>query len=119
MRSRTLGRPHCPGLHGSRQGRYASLRDRPTACPGPHRSSPVLGAYPSDAQDHESAKRSLHGFRGLPAYDHPGRWQGVTADVLFQRLAQYVEAVEEHGEPMDWRGVAEAMIAWRASEGEG
>jgi hypothetical protein len=48
------------------------------------------------------------------AYDHPGRWQGVTAEVLFQRLAENVEAAEERGEPMDWRGVAERMIAWRA-----
>jgi hypothetical protein len=53
------------------------------------------------------------------AHDHPGRWRGVTAEVLFQRLAEYVEDAEERGEPMDWRGVADRMIAWRASEGEG
>jgi hypothetical protein len=29
------------------------------------------------------------------AYDHPGRWQGVTAEALFQRLAEYVEEAEE------------------------
>jgi hypothetical protein len=76
------------------------------------------------AYDHDVAsveRRIADSFWDLrdDAYDHPGRWQGVTADVLFQRLAEYVEAVEEHGEPMDWRVVAEAMIAWRASEGEG
>ncbi|TCC30530.1 hypothetical protein [Kribbella sindirgiensis] len=54
------------------------------------------------------------------AYDHPGRWEGVTAAALFQRLAEYVEEAEESGEPIDWRrGVADRMIAWRASEGEG
>jgi hypothetical protein len=53
------------------------------------------------------------------AHDHPGRWQGVTAEVLFQRLAEYVEDAEERGEPMDWRGVADRMIAWRTNEGEG
>jgi hypothetical protein len=54
------------------------------------------------------------------AYDHPGRWQGVTAELLFQQLAQYVEEAEERGEPIDWRhDVAERMIAWRAREGKG
>ncbi|MEQ4205766.1 hypothetical protein [Actinopolymorpha sp. B9G3] len=53
------------------------------------------------------------------AHDHPSRWQGVTAEVLFQRLAEYVEHAEERGGPMDWRGVADRMIAWRASEGDG
>jgi hypothetical protein len=54
------------------------------------------------------------------AYDHPGRWKGVTAADLFQRLAEYVEDAEERGEPIDWRrGVTDRMIAWRASEGEG
>jgi hypothetical protein len=48
----------------------------------------------------------------------PGRWQGVTAEVLFQRLAEYVEDAEECGEPMDWRGVADRMIAWRTNEGK-
>jgi hypothetical protein len=54
------------------------------------------------------------------AHDHPGRWQGVAAEALFQRLAEYVEEAEERGVPIDWRrGVAERMIAWRASEGAG
>lgn len=52
------------------------------------------------------------------AYDHPARWQGLTADSLFQRLALYVEEAEESGEPLDWRGITERMIAWRASEGK-
>jgi hypothetical protein len=52
------------------------------------------------------------------AYDHPGRWQGVTAEALFQRLAEYVEEAEERAVPIDWRrDVAERMIAWRAAEG--
>jgi len=54
------------------------------------------------------------------AHDHPGRWQGVTAEALFQRLAEYVEEAEELAVPIDWRrGVAERMIAWRASQGVG
>lgn len=53
------------------------------------------------------------------AYDHPDRWRGVTADVLFQRLAEFVEAAEEGGQPIDWRrDVTEPMIAWRSSDGE-
>lgn len=53
------------------------------------------------------------------AYDDPGRWRGVTAEVVFQRLAEYVEEAEERGEPIDWRrDVAERMIAWRATEGD-
>jgi hypothetical protein len=52
------------------------------------------------------------------AYDHPGRWQGVTAEAVFQRLAECVEAAEQRGEPIDWwRDVAERIIAWRATEG--
>jgi hypothetical protein len=31
------------------------------------------------------------------AYDHPGRCKGVTAEALFQRLAEYVEDAEERG----------------------
>lgn len=54
------------------------------------------------------------------AYDHPGRWQAVTAEALFQRLAEYREEAEERGEPIRWRrDVAERMIAWRAIEGDG
>lgn len=54
------------------------------------------------------------------AYDHPERWQGVTADALFQRLAEYVEAAEERGGPIEWRrDVTARLIAWRASEDAG
>jgi hypothetical protein len=53
------------------------------------------------------------------AYDHPGRWEGVEAVDLFQRLATYVEEAEERGTPIDWRDVAVRMMAWRASESEG
>lgn len=54
------------------------------------------------------------------AYDHPGRWQDVTPEELFQRLAEYVEQAEVRGEPIDWwRDVAERLIAWRAAESEG
>ncbi|NYJ02231.1 hypothetical protein HNR19_002929 [Nocardioides thalensis] len=37
------------------------------------------------------------------AYDNPVRWRGVTAEVLFERMAEYVEAAEERGEPIDWQ----------------
>jgi len=51
------------------------------------------------------------------AYDHPERWEGVTDETLFQRLAEFVEEVEERGEPIDWRrDVAERMINWRGSK---
>ena len=51
------------------------------------------------------------------AYDHPDRWQGVTAEALFQCLAEFVEEAEEGDEPIDWwRDVAERVIAWRAAE---
>ena len=51
------------------------------------------------------------------AYDHPARWQGVGAEAVFQRLAEYVEVAEGRGGPIDWRrDVAERMIAWRAAE---
>ena len=49
------------------------------------------------------------------ARDNPGHWHGVTAEALFQRLAEYVAEAEERGEPIDGRrDVAERMIAWRA-----
>jgi len=38
-------------LHGGIPGRYASLRDRPSACPGPHRSGPVQGNHRGGQQD--------------------------------------------------------------------
>ncbi|WP_157537594.1 hypothetical protein [Nocardioides sp. Root190] len=54
------------------------------------------------------------------AYDHPDRWQGVTAEGLFQRLAEYIEAAEERSEPIDWRrDVTDRLIAWRVAEAEG
>ncbi len=53
------------------------------------------------------------------AVDHPEGWRGVTAEALFQRLAEYVEEAEERGEPIQWRDVAERMIAWRAAEAKG
>lgn len=53
------------------------------------------------------------------AYDHPLRWQGVAAESLFQRLAEYVEAAEERGSPIDWqRDVTDRLIAWRASDAD-
>lgn len=52
------------------------------------------------------------------AYDHPARWEGVTAEAIFQRLAECVEAAEQRGEIDWWTDVAEPMLAWRASEGE-
>ncbi len=53
-------------------------------------------------------------------YDYPDRWQGLTAETLLQRLAEYVEAAEERGETFDWqRDVTDLPIAWRASESGG
>ncbi len=52
------------------------------------------------------------------AYDHPDRWVGVTAETVFQGLAEFIEAAEERGE-IDWRrDVVEPMIAWRSSVDE-
>jgi len=54
------------------------------------------------------------------ACDHSERWSGVTAEAVFQRLAELVEEAEERGEPIDWsRDVAARMIAWRAVDGQG
>lgn len=51
------------------------------------------------------------------AYDHPDRWRGVDAEAIFQRLAEFVEAADESGRPIDWRrDVTERMIAWRSSD---
>lgn len=66
-----------------------------------------------------SERRIVDSFWDLrdDAYDNPGRWQGVTAERLFQQLAEYVEQAEENSGPLDWRSVAQEMIAWRAREG--
>ena len=54
------------------------------------------------------------------AYDHPERWNGVTAEAVFQRLAEGVEEAGERGEPIDWsRDVAARMIAWRTADDQG
>lgn len=50
------------------------------------------------------------------AHDHPDRWRGVTAEVVFQHLAEYVEEAEERGEPMDWAAVTDRMVAWRRND---
>ena len=51
------------------------------------------------------------------ACDHPERWLGVTAEAVFQRLAEVIEEAEEGGDPIDWpRDVAARMIAWRADD---
>ena len=53
------------------------------------------------------------------AYDHPDRWEGVTAEEVFQRLAGFIEEAEGRAEPIDWwRDVTARMIAWRAAEGD-
>jgi hypothetical protein len=61
----------------------------------------------------------LHPTDEARTVQHSDRWQGVTANALFQRLAELVEEAEERGEPMDWRGVAERMISWRTSREKG
>ncbi|MCV2392967.1 hypothetical protein OEB99_01475 [Actinotalea sp. M2MS4P-6] len=50
------------------------------------------------------------------AYDHPDRWRGLTAEALFQHLAELVEQAEDRGQPIDWQGIAERMIARRVTE---
>lgn len=50
------------------------------------------------------------------ASDHPDRWRGLTAEAIFQHLAELVEQAEERGQPIDWQGMAERMIAWRVTE---
>lgn len=51
------------------------------------------------------------------AYDHPDRWSAITAEQLFQRLAEYVEDAEDRGTSIDWhRDIAQRMIAWRLAE---
>ena len=49
------------------------------------------------------------------ACDHPERWQGASAEEIFQRLAEFVEKAEERSEPIDWRDIAVQMIAWRVN----
>lgn len=49
------------------------------------------------------------------AYDHPERWQ-VSANDVFQSLAEFVEKAEERGGPIDWRrDVVEPMLNWRTT----
>ena len=50
------------------------------------------------------------------AYDHPERWQGIEAEAIFQVLATLVEQEEESGDSVDWRAVANRMIAWREAD---
>ncbi len=52
------------------------------------------------------------------AYDHSVYWNGLTAEAIFQRLAEYVEDAEERGDPIDWIEIAARMIAWRANKGD-
>jgi len=48
------------------------------------------------------------------AYDHPERWQGVSAEEVFQRLAECVEEAEQLETPADWgRFVTFPLLAWR------
>ena len=47
------------------------------------------------------------------AYDHPERWD-VTANDIFQSLAEFVERAEDRGGQIDWRrDVVEPMLRWR------
>ncbi|QSR26952.1 hypothetical protein CFH99_15080 [Nocardioides aromaticivorans] len=67
-----------------------------------------------------SGRRVADSFWDLrdDAYDHPERWSGVTAEALFQRLAECVEEAEDSGNPIDWRReVTERLTAWRAGVG--
>lgn len=71
---------------------------------------------------HASGRRLVDNFWDLrdDAHDHPGRWRGVTAEAIFQRLAECVEAAEDGGDPIDWRrDVTDQLIAWRVNEGDG
>jgi hypothetical protein len=47
------------------------------------------------------------------AYDHPERWK-VTANDIFQSLAEFIELAEDRGDAIDWRrDVAGPMLKWR------
>lgn len=50
------------------------------------------------------------------AYDHPDRWRDVTAEEVFQRLAEIVEQVDPGGDAQDWFVVQQRMVAWRSGE---
>lgn len=66
---------------------------------------------------HPSHRRLVDNFWDLrdDAYDHPDRWQGVTALDLFQRLAECVEEAEDQGGPIDWVRVRTKILDWRTS----
>ncbi|GAB4065700.1 hypothetical protein GCM10028777_16100 [Angustibacter speluncae] len=50
------------------------------------------------------------------AFDHPERWRGVTAEDLFQLIAEWVEDAEDRGVDLDWHDVSERLIAWRSAD---
>ncbi|NYF10133.1 hypothetical protein HDC94_001289 [Leifsonia sp. AK011] len=47
------------------------------------------------------------------AYDAPARWSGVTAEQVFQRLAESVEAAEGAGEIDATRDLSAVLKRWR------
>jgi hypothetical protein len=52
------------------------------------------------------------------AYDHPERWEGVGAEEVFQRLAEFVEEAGQLVTPVDWgRFVTAPILDWRRPEG--
>lgn len=50
------------------------------------------------------------------AVDNPGRWAGVTAEEIFQRLSELIEEADPSGDAADWFVMAEGMIAWRMQQ---
>lgn len=50
------------------------------------------------------------------AYDQPDRCRGVTAEAIFQRLAENIERFGDDGQPIDWTQVGQQMLTWRNSD---
>ncbi|MEZ5092988.1 hypothetical protein [Nocardioides sp.] len=50
------------------------------------------------------------------AYDHPARWEGVTAEAIFQRLLM-LEAAEQRGEIDWWTGRDGAYVGVASKRG--
>lgn len=50
------------------------------------------------------------------AYDRPERWQGVTSEAIFQRLAESIERSGDGEQTIDWTHVGQTMMTWRDRE---
>ena len=50
------------------------------------------------------------------AYDHPDRWRDLSAEAIFQRLAESLERSGDCEQPIDWTDVRQEMKTWRDRE---